>query len=251
MHFTQSQFVLTLTAVVLSVGMLAAFFMILLVRYYRAAARQRDGLLRAIVETEERERSRIAEDLHDELGQLLSGVKLQVSALERFAGDEMATEVKSIKATLDDGMTELRRVVRNLVPRGIERNGLAAALDDMCARFNQSGQGTAVRFVQTGEVPLDQAGQKILYRMAQELVNNAVKHAYANSIDVTLRTDKNDVELAVQDDGRGYDTRAVTSGYGLQNVHNRAKLLGGAVHYTSTRRGTVATVRFKTNRRDE
>ncbi|HLK96343.1 MAG TPA: histidine kinase, partial [Hymenobacter sp.] len=138
MHLTQNDFVLTIMAVVLSVALLATFFFVVLYRYYRASTRHHRALLKAMAETEEQERQRIAEDMHDGLGQLLSGVKMQIGALERYDNPELYGEVGELKRSLDEGMLELRRIVRNLVPRRVEHDGLVAALSDMCEHLDKN-----------------------------------------------------------------------------------------------------------------
>lgn len=248
MHVSPNQFVLTLTAIAAILGALCVLLIVVVVRYFRAAARQQRALLLAMAETEESERVRIAADLHDGLGQLLSGAKNYAGALERSVNSEAVADVQRIKEVLDEGMVELRRVVRNLVPRRLEEKGLVAALQELCLYAEQNDNGTTVDFVSEGfNVKLDDTAQRNLYRIAQELVHNALKHAGASIVRVELIKHKDAVVLTVSDDGCGFDFTAQHNGNGLVNLRNRSKLLSGTVLYTTNvPQGTLATLRLPT-----
>ena len=229
--------------------MLASFVFVMLMRYHRASARHNEVLLRAMVETEERERRRIAEDMHDGLGQLLAGLKMQVGALYRYKNPGLDGEIQELKSTLDEGMAELRRIVRNLVPRRIEHDGLVAALSDMCDHLTRSQAGVNVRFLTDGattrlHLPLETN----VYRIAQELVNNAVKHAHASTVQVCLRMNESECHLTVDDNGTGFDPSSARGGHGLQNLRNRTRLLRGHLTFTQDGSpGTHATLVFNPN----
>lgn len=215
-----------------AVGMLAVFFVMLIVKHYRSTARQRQQLLLAMVQTQENERKRIAEDMHDGLGQLLAAVKLQVDGLTRASQNDLVEEVSNVKSLLDQTVTEVRNVIRDLVPKRIESDGLVMALEELC-RYANEEDGTTIRFNTIGNYkPVNVQLETNIYRIAQELIHNAVKHANANSVQVELQQTDNKLLVTVTDDGRGMPVETNADGNGLHNLRSRANLYNGDVVFT-------------------
>ena len=211
-----------------------------LLRYrQRQAAQQRaqeQALLAAqsVLQGQEEERRRLARDLHDGLGGMLSTVKHYLATAQgraaQPAGAAAATELlgQSIQH-LDSSIGELRRVARNLMPEALLAFGLPQALQDLCASTQQAS-GVAVQLHLHGlETRLPQALEVELYRLVQELLNNVLKHAQAREVLVQLMRHGPALHLVVEDDGVGFDPAVAGTGVGLRSVQARARYLGGTM----------------------
>jgi signal transduction histidine kinase len=196
----------------------------------RDISRQR-RLEREVVETCERERLRIGRDLHDELGQALTGVSFAGKALEQraAAGKRVdAEELATIRRLVDEAGGMVRRLSRGLSPVGAGQEGLAEALQELCTATEKMF-GVACRL--DCSLPVSPGGQVAadhLYRIAQEAVTNAVRHGEPTRIDVRLCPRDEWVELCVADDGRGIGYEGTKEGgMGMRIMRYRAQLLGG------------------------
>lgn len=176
--------------------------------YRHLAHRRQKALLAAKValETEAKERHILARDLHDSLGGMLSLLRLKISTQEGGEDDYLAL--------LDNTIVELRRVSHHLMPEELLRGELVSALHD----FAVSVPGA--QFQTFGHITLDKEQELVLYRCAYELVNNALKHAQADHIDIQLMQDAREATLTVGDNGKGMDN-IPTDGIGLQNIRER------------------------------
>jgi two-component system, NarL family, sensor kinase len=205
---------------------------------------------KSLLQGETFERMRIARDLHDGLGGLLSGVKLSLNGIR---GNAIITEdnIDSFNRAmqlLDTSITELRRVAHNMMPETLIKYGLKAALNDFTESLT-SGIDVAVNFRYYGtERRLDNKMEIVLYRIAQELVNNALKHSKATEIMVQIIQENDRINLTVQDNGKGFDTSKLNekSGHGLQNIKTRIASFEGRFELFSEKdKGTEAIVEFK------
>jgi signal transduction histidine kinase len=196
----------------------------------------------SVLDGETQERTRLARDLHDGLGSMLTGVKLNLSSMAKEAGLESANGKRFNKALglLDESMRELRRVAHHLMPESLSRYGLKTALADFCdsisdTEFNYYGSGE--RFDQKLEV--------VIYRIAHELVNNALKHAGASHILVQIVQEPDRIALAVEDNGCGFNPQAATKGSGLQNIRTRVASFNGTMDVNTLEgRGTEINAEF-------
>jgi len=130
-HLTTAEIALTVTAVTLTMGMLALFFVLIAVRQFRVNADRQARMLIAVLEAQENERRRIAEDMHDGLGQLLAASKLQADTLRHTPPDRLVHGIAVVKETLDQASAEVRAVIQDLMPRKLERDGLLCAVEDL------------------------------------------------------------------------------------------------------------------------
>ena len=231
---------LVLLLVLVAAGALAAG----LLRYrQRLAARQRaqeKALLttQAILQGQEEERRRLARDLHDGLGGMLSTVKHYLATARARAAQptEAAATTELLGQSirhLDSSIGELRRVARNLMPEALLAFGLPQALQDLCASTQQAS-GVAVQLHLHGlETRLPQTFEVELYRLVQELLNNTLKHAQARQVLVQLMRHGPTLHLVVEDDGRGFDPAVAGTGVGLRSVQARAHYLGGTLEVQS------------------
>lgn len=201
----------------------------------------------SLMKGQEEERSRLAKDLHDGVGGLLSGVKLSLSNMKGnvFLSEENATAVTTIITQLDSSIAELRRVSHNMMPEALIKYGLKEALENYCEGIDRSGQ-LNIRLQTYGlQQRMEQDAEIILYRIVQELLNNVIRHADAKEVLIQLVREANRFSLTVEDDGKGFDRNSPVykSGAGLQNVQARAGYLNGAVDIrTKPGEGTSITI---------
>lgn len=219
------------------------------------AYRRLQGMSRELQAVETNERRRLSRELHDEVGQLLTALKFDLEASRQALSDKTEAEAerafeRTVRAleTTDELFVRLRRVVRALRPSVLDELGLKDALEAMVSDV-QSRSDLACSVSVEGEAVEDPATPAIeaaLYRMAQELVTNVVRHAQAMTLSVALETDASRWMLTVQDDGIGFNPAAESiSGVGIQGVRERAEILGGHVEVRSLPgAGTTITVRI-------
>ena len=193
--------------------------------------------INSIMQAQEAERSRTARDLHDGLGGLLSGIKLNLSSMKGniiLPEKEAHLFNKSI-GQLDNAIGEMRRVAHNMMPEALLKFGLREAIEDYCDSINESNS-VVLRYTQLGpEHPLEKSMEVILYRIIQELINNAIKHAAAKNIFIQLARHEQGITLTIEDDGHGFDTTQLSTikGAGLQNVQSRVDYLKGTMETDS------------------
>lgn len=185
----------------------------------------------ALLQGQEDERSRMAKDLHDGLGGLLSGVKLQLGAMKgnMILSEETGKAFNNALNKLDESINEMRRVAHNMMPEALLRLGLQEALQDYCEGLSD-GQSFRIETSFFGlEQKLMPADAVVVYRIVQELVNNAVKYAHASEIVVQVIREKEDLSITIEDNGAGFDVAKLASkpGAGLKNVEARVKYLKG------------------------
>jgi len=207
-------------------------------------------LLERELAAQERERSRIARELHDEAGQLLTSLLVSLRRLEDSANlatcKSLGRRMREVAARAID---EVGRLARGLHPIALDDVGLDAAFRRLTAEYTQT-HDTAIHLDVRGlnGRPLPGPAQIALYRILQESLTNVARHARAKHIRIELRRSKDRLTLTVADDGRGFDTAAVVTGssshLGLQSIRERAVLLGGAASFLSGRRGTQVQVQI-------
>lgn len=200
----------------------------------------------AALDGEMQERSRLARDLHDGLGSILSAAKINMSEFKNGAMLEFPAveRINLVMKLLDDSVQELRRVAHHLMPESLSRYGLKVALTDFCKSIGK------VEFAWFGdETRLERQTEIVFYRIAHELVNNALKHSGATHILVHVVQNPDRIALTVEDNGCGFDVDAATAGMGLQNIRTRVGALGGSIEIFSGKEkgeGTEVHVEFKT-----
>ena len=187
--------------------------------------------LRAMIEGQEGERSRIARELHDGLGIQLSRIKLFVEAHQELLP---ASVKEPLNQFLDEACTETRLISNDLRPYTLSTFGLIPALDDLVQKLNLVNQ-TTLTLEHYGPVPvLGDEASVMIYRVVQELLNNALKHAHAQKITVQVMTNTETTLISVDDDGQGGDFDAMSAkGNGIANIHSRIAYLGGQVIWQS------------------
>lgn len=203
----------------------------------------------AMLRGQEEERSRIARDLHDGLGGMLSGIKQTLFAMtgNQFISEGAAQAFNRVVGDLDHSINELRNIARNMMPEALLRFGLKDALEDYCSHLGRPGS-LDVHFQAYGlEQRLERDTEIVLFRIVQELASNAVKHANPKNIIVQLIRDGLRLHLTVEDDGKGFDpaTLEKASGMGWMNIRSRAAYLGGQLDIQSAPgKGASASLEF-------
>jgi signal transduction histidine kinase len=201
----------------------------------------------AMLKGQEEERSRIAKDLHDGLGGLLSGTKLSFMNVKEnlVLTPENGVLFDKSLSMLDNTIGDLRKVAQNLMPEALVKFGLHEAVRDFCDSI-QSSSGIKVLYQEMGEKrKLDNTAEVFAYRIIQELVNNAVKHAEARQVLVQLTINTNKVRITVEDDGKGFDKTKImqTRGAGMANINYRVQYFNGEIDMiTSPGNGTSVNI---------
>ena len=205
---------------------------------------------RSLLAGEEIERTRLAGDLHDGLGGLLTGVKLKLSSMKEnsIITSENLAHFNHALNLLDTSIAEMRRVAHNLMPETLMHYGLQTALADFIRQVEPEGL-PVISFNSFGEnLRFEKELEITVYRIAQELVNNALKHANAKQIEVQLFTEKDRVSLQVIDNGTGFNPTMAsgqTAGKGLKNINDRITAFNGHLEIVSEPgKGTECTLEF-------
>lgn len=202
-------------------------------------ASQQKRLMQAVVSAQEEERRRLASELHDGIGSLISAGKLYLKKIESSDSIQESRPLLSEAGNiLDESMSTMRELSSNLSPASLQRYGLVAAVEDLCQRVGKL-QTHSINFEYQGEiVRLSEEVESSLFRVAQELVNNTLKHAEATSIDLSLRFLPDHLHFLYNDNGKGFNLEAPKLGsgksFGLINIESRAQLMDAQLHLDSS-----------------
>lgn len=241
-QFTEEHVTLFLSGVgvlvLLSLG-LVVFFVTYQRRLFaqerlRRAAEQKhqQELLAAAVDVQEAERRRIAGDLHDDIGSLLTATRLYLRQLQPDGKPQQIGMIKEQSLEiLDDMIQNTRRISHDLLPPTLEKFGFQAAAEDLCERFDRS-ETLSVEFANATRNRLAPDTEIALYRILQELLNNTVKHAQASLIQLQLEESQDAFCFRYADNGVGFDQDKMESkGLGLRNIESRLSLVNGTLSY--------------------
>lgn len=203
--------------------------------------------VKSALEGEENERFRIARDLHDGLGGLLSGTKMALNSYKEnhvINGEDVNTFKQALNL-LDTSITELRRVARNMMPQTLLNSGLKEAVSEFCDNLERSSNIKIKYQFYGSEKRIPQSYELTVYRITQELLNNILKHSGATEVVVQLVQENDRLSLSVQDNGKGFDKSKIGlfEGHGLKNIKSRVESLGGHFDIDSEiNNGTEITV---------
>jgi len=226
------------------VGIILLYFIITIIRYQRRSLKLHKEKIQAEIDTLENERRRIASDLHDELGPLLSAVKLQINSLNTTDPDDEAVISKS-STHLDSIIRKLREISNNLMPNTLVRKGLQKAINEFIEN-NRSVYGLEIRFICEQDVHLNQYKEVNIYRIIQEILHNTIKHAQATLLIIKIVTEGNRLLLMTADNGKGFDyfTKVKDNpGLGLRNLQSRTEVMGGELTcHSEPGKGTTYTI---------
>ena len=207
-------------------------------------------VIRTIIETQEKERNRFASDLHDSLGQQLSGIRFYISALQSNSKDpSLGQQFNKTLSSIDNAIQELRDICFNLMPRTLERHTLKFSLGELATKFDV-GDRLKLSVNYSATTPdLTKAFEIACFRIIQEFLNNAMKHGKASKVDVKIHVPKNSKDLIIdlKDNGSGFDTKTLKdkSGMGLRNIQTRVESYFGSYKITSSKgKGTNMMLKF-------
>jgi len=213
----------------------------------KAIIKERDNGLVAVFNAQEEERGRVAKDLHDGIGQQIGAVSLHFQALSNKIlkiNDELKDDVGKIKKIITDTGTDVRNISHRMMPRALTEQGLIDALQDMLD-ISLSNSKITYNFEHFNmEERLPKNIEVGLYRIAQELINNILKHSGAGKVDMQLVKKEKQCILIVQDDGKGIEVKD-SDGIGIRNMNSRLNALNGELNLESdSGSGTTAIVRI-------
>jgi two-component system, NarL family, sensor kinase len=199
--------------------------------------------MNAVLQGQEAERIRIAKDLHDGLGALLSTVKLHFASVQKEIKALAELNVyQKANDLLDNACTEVRRIAHNMMPDALAKLGLIQALEDLVEGLRLKGQKVLLETINLDQ-PLTDEIELMVYRIIQELTSNITRHADAGKVLVQLSLHDHQLYITVEDDGRGFDVDAVSEGIGLKNLRSRVAYLGGTIEMDSRKNiGTTTSI---------
>lgn len=224
-------------------------FYLLVVKDISEQKETENMILRAIVETQESEQKRVAEDLHDSLGQQLSAIKLYLNSIKSTESKNLNISAESFAACskiLDDAIVNLRLICFNLLPGSLEQCGLADSIDQLVFMFNNQDKVKVSFHFDDTPLKLKKEAEISLYRIVQEFITNSLKHADPKNIKIILTVSEY-VTLQMTDDGKGFDPgkRNVYKGNGLNNMNSRIKAFKGVFKLTSVKgQGTKVYIKL-------
>ena len=212
-----------------------------------AAIRHAETQLKAVLEGQEQERRRIARELHDGVGQTLSGIKLNWEVVsDTFKGSQKTKQFERMSLMLDDAVTEVRSISHQMMPKELEQFGLVPTIRSIL-QFSFGNTGIQFNFEDTGmESRLPRAVELGLFRILQELIANILKHAEAINVNVQLVRRSRQIMMMVEDNGKGFDYDKLTgTGIGLMNIKSRVAAINGILNYETARgKGTIVIIRI-------
>ena len=203
--------------------------------------------VKAVIEAEEKERGRIAAELHDGVGQMVSAAKMNLSAIEMKLPDEnLDLKVGFSKALklVDESCTEIRLVSHQMIPHTLAKKGLGYAVREFLSHLNDDLIDISFHEDGFGKEG-DKHIETVLYRVIQECVNNVLKHSKAQKLDISLIKDADGINITIEDDGCGFDLNEANEkdGIGLENIYSRIKYLNGELDIDSEPgKGTLISI---------
>ncbi len=191
----------------------------------------------SLLKGQEEERNRMAQDLHDGLGGLLSGVKLQLGAMKGnlILSEEMGKTFNNALSKLDESINEMRRVAHNMMPEALLKLGLQQALQDYCDGLSESGACRITGEFHGLETRMEASTEVVVYRIVQELLNNAVKHSGADQVLAQVMRQEQTLTITVEDNGKGFapERNDFQGGAGFRNIRSRVDYLKGQLDIQS------------------
>ena len=201
---------------------------------------ERKRMEREIIEATSREQQRIGQDLHDGLGQHLTAITFLIKVLERkltAKAPEEASDAAEIGRLVIQALAQTRNLARGLFPAQLEQSGLIAALTELTESVEKTCGVRCVLRAHEAVTVQDNVLATHVFRIAQEAINNSIKHGQPENIEVTLALNGDKIELRVTDDGGGFSPEAKSDGLGLRIMHYRARRIGGTLQVAATDTG--------------
>lgn len=244
-----------LTVLALCIGVI----LLLVFSYYRrnklkqekrlqaTVMKQQELAAKAVMEAEENERKRIAGDLHDGVGQMMSAAKMNLSAMEAaipFTTTEQRLAYEKVLQLVDESCREVRTVSHNMMPNALLKAGLASAVREFVNQIDSRVIKIDL-YTEGLNEKLDGNLETVLYRVIQECVNNVIKHSGANHLDISLIKDEDGIAATIEDNGKGFNTADIHKfeGIGLKNMQSRISYLKGSIEWhAAPGKGTLVAI---------
>lgn len=210
-------------------------------------ANQEKIRFRAIIEAEENERSRIAQDLHDGLGQMLAASRMHVSVLKSAVSEEETPYAEKALEILNEAYQEVRNISHNMMPNALVRLGLIPAIKELVENINAANVLT-IDFSTNVDRPLGKSMDITIYRIVQEIINNMMKHAKADHIVMEISRTNDNLNISIRDNGVGFDTSIIneSKGLGWKGIYSRVSMLNGTIKLDSVlKEGTYIYINLK------
>ena len=204
--------------------------------------------LEALIDGEEKERRRIAQELHDGLNGDLSAIKYRLSTLEDSGLSKIDTEnLNKVIDMIDESCAQVRSISHNLMPASIVDYGLLETIREFCSKMNAS-QAVKIDFQSFGNpIELSQKTETVIYRIIQELITNVLKHANATEAMIQFNYREDELFITVEDNGIGFDKTKLSEGIGLKNIKTRIDFLNAQLDVDSSSAGTSYTISIDLN----
>jgi two-component system NarL family sensor kinase len=222
-------------------------------RLQKEILKQQDLATKAIIEAEERERKRIASDLHDGIGQMFSAVRMNLSSVAdtlQFKNEDKKLLFDKTIDLVDESCKEVRAISHNMMPNVLLKSGLTTAVRDFIDKIDSSL--LKVNLVTYGlNDRIDSNVETVLYRVIQESVNNVIKHSQANQLDIQISVEEKEITVTIEDNGKGFDAsnKENFGGIGLKNIVTRVEFLKGTVEWDSSPgNGTLVAIHIPLNK---
>lgn len=214
----------------LLIAIVIVFFVISVIRYHKRYILLQKERIQAQIMIQEQERKRIANDLHDSLGPMLSTVKLYMHSI---TVDTDADQEALGKASdyIDETIGNLREISYNLLPGSLSRNGLVTVVKEFLSRL-AGRHAIKISFETAGDITIPQNTELHLFRIVQEVVHNTIKHSEASSLKLLLTRQADGLFLLTEDNGKGFDLykkREASSGLGLKSIENRCEMINAGL----------------------
>ncbi len=233
MHTSEEQFYSAVIVAAIALGIIIIVFIATMIRHQRRNAWLNKLRIRAEINTLEKERKRIATDLHDELGPILSAVRIQINHLQHPTEDDKKI-IAFANKHIDDAIAKTREISYNLLPNTLVRKGLVRAVQEYTGKLSQTHE-LQITFI-SPDMDLPSEMSVNIYRIIQEIIHNTIKHAEAAQLVITLQNNSNKLVLLTADDGKGFDYDKIieqNSGLGLANLQSRAEILNAKFNFRS------------------
>lgn len=231
MLLSKNEFLYLIFIVVGAIFLLLMFFLIMVVINVKMKKRKQIEMLSAVIATEENERKRIAEDMHDEIGPMLSAIKLQINAfVSSKTKEDLEVSVKETSVHLNEVIQNVRNIVRNLSPVKLVSHGLIQSIEDFRNLIEKNGR-IKFCFMNHGITwPLREDAETNIYRIVSEMINNSLKHSSCNEIKLAFRMfEKKFIILYTDNGNQKPGEKSVSGGMGVGNIISRVGMLKGRI----------------------
>jgi signal transduction histidine kinase len=222
------------TAIITAVGVIGViigYFAVSIIRQQRRNMELQKANALAEISAMEKERERIAADLHDDLGPLMSVVKFRVDHVAEGLEGEGRNELTKASNQLDDLVSRLREVANNLMPSVLKRKGLFSAIEEYITGVERTSK-LRVQLDDLTKSKMDELMTIHIYRIIQEIIHNCLKHSSASLLNISFEDNDGKLTIRTQDNGKGFDTNKInrdSKGIGMRSLNNRCAMLGGSM----------------------